>query len=149
MANPKEGYNSGVNRNVTGSINDDGDFTEGSSSTVPAGTWYAETYQGAAPLAEVSNSVVSKEIPAGAIALKARYKDVSSATGVSVGIAIGAVDQSTGDALIDADTVTRLWLGDSLEMIFAEDTSITRLDFKSAIAETGDSALVIEWQIAS
>ena len=75
-------------------------------------------------------------------------KDVSSATGVSIGIAVGATNQATGEALIDADAVPRLWLGDMLEMTFTEDTAITRLDWKTAVAETGDSALVVEWKVA-
>ena len=97
---------------------------------------------------EPTNTVASKEIPAGAVALRIRYKDVSSATGVSIGIAVGATNQATGEALIDADAVPRLWLGDMLEMTFTEDTAITRLDWKTAVAETGDSALVVEWKVA-
>jgi len=107
------------------------------------GTWDTQVYD------DVTNVLQSKELPAGVIAVKVTYYNIASAVGIAMGIAIGAANASAGEAAIDAGTTPQLPLGNSDSWEFVSSTAITRVDFKTVIAETGTSKFVLEWKVAS
>jgi len=107
------------------------------------GTWHAKTYD------NVTNVLQSLDIPAGAIALEVTYLNTAAAAGVAIAIAIDEANATAGEALINTGDTPQIPLGFSKDWTFTESTEITRLDFKSLVAETSTSKFIVEWKIAS